>query len=277
MRPLSLQNDIPLIWGHRGCRSRAAENTLRGIRLAKQAGADGCEIDVQTTRDGEIIVLHDLNLLRSTDAARFQAFAEDKPAVPWRFTLEQIRILSADVFPRRSCTNRGIKRPQYALPGEADPDVRVPTLDDVLRLVGKLGMWLNIEIKDLTRSAPASQASGIVERVHALVAARNMEDQVILSSFNPDYVRESKQLAPHVLTGLLTPHRFQDDPLPAVRSVSADAWHPGFHHLTYDAVRRMRDAGLAVTPYTVNLPQDMRRLMDWGVTGIVTDCPQFAP
>ena len=98
-----LFNDRPLILGHRGARGLAAENTLHAVRLAAKAGADGCEIDVSPTKDGELIVLHDLNLLRTTNAAGQPLFANNPPALPWRFTLEEIRTLSANIYPRRLC------------------------------------------------------------------------------------------------------------------------------------------------------------------------------
>jgi glycerophosphoryl diester phosphodiesterase len=277
LKPLPLIHDKPLVWAHRGGRSLAAENTLRALRLARTAGADGCEIDVQLTLDAQIIVLHDLNLLRTTNAGAHPLFADLGPPVPWRFSLEEIRSLSADVFPRRRCSVRRRTRPWREVPECVPGDVRVPTLAEVLRLMAELGMWLNIEIKDITRAAPPALARTLVERVLACVGAESMDAQVIISSFNPDFVRRSKELAPQVLTALLTPHRFPGDPVQAVQAVNADAWHPGFRHLTAEAIQKVRAAGLAINPYTVNDPETMRRLAGWGVTGLVTDCPQDAP
>jgi len=276
LKPLQLVNDKPLIFAHRGGRSLAAENTVRALRLAHAHHADGCEIDVQLTRDGELIVLHDLNLLRTTNAGVHPLFEKNRPALPWRFTLEEIRLLSANVFPRRFCSVPSQSKPWRELPQSVPDDVRVPTLAEVLGVMKECGMWLNIEIKDLSRAVPKELARTVVPKVQALVAAEGMADAVIISSFNPDYVRQSKEIAPHVLTGLLTEHEFEGDPVKAARDVKADAWHPGFRRLTRETVQRVREAGIAVNPYTVNDPEDMRRLADWGVTGIVTDYPQVA-
>jgi len=276
LKPLSLIHDRPLIWAHRGGRSLAAENTLRALRMGREAGADGCEIDVQPTKDGEIIVLHDLNLLRTTNARMCPAFANNRPPLPWRFTLEEIKTLSANVFPRRYCSSHSAMR-SWLNSETAPEDVRVPTLAEVLRLAADCGMWLNIEIKDVSRALPHALAHDIVARTQAVVAAQGMDEQVIISSFNADYVRQSKELAPHILTGLLTEHHFQGDPIQAVTAVKADAWHPGFRFLSREAIQRVREAGLAINTYTVNAPEDMRRLAEWGVTGLVTDCPQDAP
>ena len=70
-----------MIWAHRGGRSLAAENTLAAVRKAKEAGADGWELDVQVTKDGEVILLHDLNLLRSTNASVHPLFIGNPPAL----------------------------------------------------------------------------------------------------------------------------------------------------------------------------------------------------
>ncbi len=275
MPSLNLFSNTPLIWGHRGGRSLAAENTLRAIRLGREAGAHGCEIDVQFTRDGEVIVLHDLNLLRTTNACLHPLFADNKPTLPWRFTLEEIRKLSADLFPRRSCP-RSSSAPWREVPDRVPEDVRVPTLTEVLRLVADLGMCCNIEIKDLSRAVPHELEQRIVEAVLDIVAAMDMAGVVIISSFNHDYIRRTKKLAPHILTGALTMHEFTGDAVDMLRNTGADAWHPGFRCLTRETVQQVRNAGLAINPYTVNDVEDMRRLIQWGVTGIVTDRPQDA-
>ncbi|HAS89768.1 MAG TPA: hypothetical protein DCS48_10755 [Desulfovibrio sp.] len=274
---LNLINKRPIIWAHRGGRSLAPENTLAAVRKAKEAGADGWELDVQITRDGEIILLHDLNLLRSTNAGAHPLFASNPPALPWRFTLAEIKELSANIFPRRFCPPKYKEKPWLDLPENLSDELRVPTLVEALDLSRELGMWVNIEIKDLSKACPEFLEADIVEKVLGVIQAQKMDDQVIVSSFNHDYVRKSKEVAPHILTGILTSHKYDGDPVEAMRIADADAWHPGFRYLTDKArVQRVREAGLAVNPYTVNEEEDMKRLTEWGVTGLVTDCPQNA-
>jgi len=273
---LKLIQNKPLIWAHRGGRSLAAENTLHALRQAHDAGADGWETDVQLTKDGEVIILHDLNLLRTTNAGVHPLFKDNPPIVPWRFTLEEIKNLSAEAFPRRACPPPSSDHAWQDLPDSMQPELSVPTLTEALRLTAELGMWINVEIKDLSRAVPKALASTIVEKVLDIIATENMAEQVIISSFNHDYILESKERAPHILTGALTKHLFKRDPVKTVRAVKADAWHPGYRFLSRKAVQQARDAGLAINPYTVNKPEDMERLTQWGVTGIVTDCPQNA-
>lgn len=274
--PLSLINSRPIIWAHRGGRSLGPENTLAAVRKAKEAGADGWELDVQVTRDGEVILLHDLNLLRSTNAGVHPLFVSNPPVLPWRFVLAELKELSADVFPRRFCPPKYIEKPWRELPENLPDELRIPTLIEALRLSRELGMWINVEIKDLSKAVPDSLSGDIVERVLGIIRAQKMDDQVVVSSFNHDYVRRSKEFSPHILTGVLTEHNFAGDSLEAARKVGADAWHPGFRFLTEEKVRAAREAGLAVNPYTVNEVEDMQRLTKWGVTGLVTDYPQNA-
>lgn len=130
LKPLSLLHDTPLIWAHRGGRSLAAENTLLALRKGHEAGADGWETDVQLTRDGQLILLHDLNLLRTTNAGVHPLFMANRPTLPWRFTLEEIKLLSANVFPQRSCSPPcspgGPKRPRQQRPGTVPRRSRCP-------------------------------------------------------------------------------------------------------------------------------------------------------
>ncbi|NDV25604.1 glycerophosphodiester phosphodiesterase family protein [Desulfovibrio sp. JC010] len=274
---LKLINSSPLIWAHRGGRSLGPENTLAAVRKGKEAGADGWELDVQMTKDGEIILLHDLNLLRSTNAGVHPLFVGNPPLLPWRFTLAELKTLSADIFPRRFCPPKYKEQPWRELPESLPDDLRIPTLAEALSLSRELDMFVNVEIKDLSKAVPDSLAGDIVERVLGVIRAQKMDDQVVVSSFNHDYVRRSKEIAPHILTGALTEHNFSGDPVEAVRKVNADAWHPGYRCLTDEGiVKAVREAGLAVNPYTVNEVEDMQRLTDWGVTGLVTDYPQNA-
>ncbi|GAB6178097.1 glycerophosphodiester phosphodiesterase family protein [Desulfobaculum senezii] len=272
---LTLLHDTPLIWAHRGGRSLAPENTLAALRQGHATGADGWELDVQLTKDGEVIVLHDLNLLRTTNAAAHPAISRNPPLVPWRFTLAELTQLSAGLFPRgaaAACAHPG-GISHASLPSA---DTAIPTLRGALALSAELGMWVNIEIKDLSKALPRPLAKSIVDAVLRDVAAAGMDRNVVISSFNHAYLRAIKDKAPHILTGALTPHTVDPDPVRTVRDARADAWHPGYRGLTEATVRAARGAGIAVTPYTVNTVPDMQRLTDWGVTGIVTDRPQDA-
>ncbi len=246
------------------------------MRKGHDAGADGWEIDVQTTADGELIILHDLNLLRTTNAGVHPVMSGKKFPLPWLATLEELKQLSADIFPRRFCPPHYAEKPWLDMPTTVSNDVCIPTLGEVLQLADKLGMWVNIEIKDLSRAVPAKIEHDIVERVLKSVDLYSMNDKVLLSSFNHSYMKRSKVLNPKILTGLLTEHKFSKDPVALLKENKADAWHPGFRFLTADIIAAVRECGTAINPYTVNEPDDVARLAKWGVTGLVTDNPVLA-
>jgi len=272
---IQLHRNPPVIWAHRGGRSLAAENTLLAVRKAYQAGADGWETDVVLTHDGVPILLHDLNLLRTTNAMCHDLFMRNPPPLPWRFSLAEIKQLNAGIFPQRQCGNKVAEKMMGRGPvGPSSPDMAVPTLEEGLQLSSELGLSVNIEIKDVSAAMPRELADTIVAKVHNIIAETQMSDRVIISSFQHRYLVESKTLAPHIPTGALTPHSFSGDPVSMVKAIHADAWHPGYRQLTYENVAAARHAGIVVTPYTVNAMAAMRQLAKWGVSGIVTDRPQ---
>ncbi|MFV0436193.1 MAG: glycerophosphodiester phosphodiesterase [Desulfopila sp.] len=275
MPTIELHRNPPLIWAHRGARSLAAENTLLAVKLARQAGADGWETDVVLSRDGVPILLHDLNLLRTTNASCHPLFADNPPPLPWRFTVAEMKQLNAGIFPPRQCgTPVARKMLEQGPIGPENADMAVPTLEEGLQLSATLGLFVNIEIKDVSTAMPKPLADTIVSRVHEVIARTGMADRVIISSFQHRYLVQSRQLSPDIPIGALTPHEFSGDPVALVRSLAAQAWHPGYRQLTATAVAKARRAEIAVTPYTVNSTNEMQRLAAWGVSGIVTDRPQ---
>lgn len=273
---LNLHRNTPINWAHRGGRSLAAENTLSALRKAQQAGADGWEIDIVLTKDGVPILLHDLSLMRTTNAPCHALFNANPPALPWRFTLAEIKQLNAGIFPQRKC---GTKVWQGVVAmgavGPKSPDFAIPTLTEALILSKQLGMIVNIEIKNISLAAPTTFSQSIVPTILEVVSKQKMEEQVVISSFHHPYLKTSKSLAPHIATGALTEHSFTGCPQELMTKFAVDAWHPGHKNLNRTIVHRARNAGLAVTPYTVNDPAKMKQLTDWGVTGMVTDYPQI--
>ena len=139
------------VWAHRGASGYRPENTMEAFELAIKQGADGIELDVHTSADGELIVMHDETVDRVTD----------KTGLIKDMTLAQLKELkvSTDVEPN------GI--------------YRVPTLVEVLDLMRTTDMMVNIELKNSICFYP-----GMEEKILKLVKEMHMEDQLIYSSFN---------------------------------------------------------------------------------------------
>jgi glycerophosphoryl diester phosphodiesterase len=235
---------------HRGNRAHAPENTIESFRQAVAAGAEAIEFDVRVSRDGELIVMHDPTLDRTTDAVGL---------VDMR-TLAQLQELDAGA---RFSTDGGWARP-YAGRG-----IRIPTVNEVVDALPST-MPLLIEIKTPNASEP----------LRRLIAHRGLEKRVIVAGFN--------RRAIHPLRGAglplgATTSEAVELLLPALRGRQPS-------RIQYDALcipprwrgvpvpigamtRALRGSGKVVHIWTINEPADAQNLWRAGVQGIVTDDP----
>lgn len=229
----------PVCYAHRGARVRAPENTLRAFRLAFELGADAIECDVQRSRDGRLVIIHDGTVDRTTDGSGWVA----------EMSFAELRLLNA---------GRG---------------ERIPTLEETLALVRERGGGINLEVK----GESVAEALGTAEAM--LAALRGLEEGIrgraLVSSFAHAAIALLKARLPWLRTGALfgDEWRGRDLVAPAL-AVGAEALHPGLRLVTPELVRRAHDAGLAVNVWTVNRPADMRRLIAWEVDGIFSDYPE---
>jgi len=234
--------DRPLNFAHRGASREAPENTLAAFLLAAELGADGIELDVQLSKDGEVVVIHDFVLETTTNG---QGPVRDR-------TLAELKELDAG----------SSYDPVFA--GQ-----RIPTLQEVIEAVGR-HLLLNIElkIKSWRENALAQAVVHIVEEHHLL-------DRVIVSSFNPLALRQVRNLNPWIPLGLL----YAPD-LPMIlrrpwsrHLVRPEALHP--HHSTVDKqyVRWAKAQGYRIHTWTVDDPGRMWQLMRLGVDIIITNQP----
>ena len=159
-----------LDFAHRGASHDAPQNTLAAFRLAREMGADGLELDVQVSKDGEAVVIHDFTVDETTDGS---GWVRD-------MTLGQLKDLDAGSW----------FGPAFA--GE-----RIPTLAEVFSAIGER-LLVNVELK-----TTGMRDQGLERTVLALIERHRMEDHVLISSFNPFALRRCKRLAPRVRAGLL--------------------------------------------------------------------------
>ncbi len=254
---------------HRGARSLAPENTLAAARKALQVGAHMWELDVGMTLDGELIVVHDLTLDRTSNVKAIYPSRS-----PWRvhdFTLKELQHLDfgswfveQDPFGEIAS---GALSLQEAKTYQGEP---VLTLQDALTFTLEHDWLVNVEIKDLGNSHSESE---IVYKVVSLVKDLNMADRVIISSFNHSYLERARSLHTEVALGVLVsfPH---PNPEALVRKLGAQAYHPMLHTVTLHEISKLRQEGYHVLVWVVNDEQTMRDLMDAGVSGLFTDFPQ---
>ncbi|TDD37024.1 glycerophosphodiester phosphodiesterase [Nonomuraea terrae] len=233
---------------HRGASAYAPENTIAAFELAGEQGADMFELDVQETKDHELVLMHDTTLARTTDAE--QVFPGRSPWNVGDFTLDQIRRLDAGSW----------KSADYE--GE-----RVPTLGEALRMMDGSDMGLLLEVKS------PDLYPGIEERIAAELRRHSSwlaAGRVVVQSFDWDSMRTFDRLMPDVPVGLLgTPSTGQLSGLAGF----AEQINPQYGTLTAAYVRRVHRLGMDILTWTVDDPDAMRRVIGYGVDGVITNRP----
>ncbi|SMX53823.1 Glycerophosphoryl diester phosphodiesterase [Brevefilum fermentans] len=258
-----------MIIAHRGARSLAPENTLPAAAKALENHADGWELDVAMSADGELVVLHDDTLERTSNV--MDVFPERKPWSVYEFSLAELQQLDFGRWFVESDPFGQISEGNVAASDvEAFRGTKIPTLENALEFTRSNHWWVNIEIKDA--SGTPSDAV-IVSEVVRLVEKMGMEDQVLISSFNWDYLSQVKALNPDLATGVLA-NSIVVDPVSLMKKLNAQAFHPGIKVTLAAQVQQLRENNYGVNVWTVNDVSDMERLIEMGVTGIITDFPQ---
>lgn len=260
---------LPLNIAHRGARSLAPENTLLAAREGLKIGADLWELDTALSRDGELVVIHDDTLERTSNAA--QIFPT---RAPWRietFSLAELRQLDfggwyADADPFGQLRSGAVS----SLVAQNFRGAPIPTLREALVFTQDNHWRVNVEIKD-QRGAPGD--AQIAAAVVRLIESLGMQETVLLSSFNHAYLRQARALDPTIALAALVEEPAAD-PLALLAEIGAQAYNPGLETLDLAQVRAVRAAGYDVNVWTVNAEDDMRRLIEAGVSGIFTDFPQ---
>lgn len=242
---------MTLVVAHRGASTEAPENTMEAYRLAVEAGADAIELDVHLTADGQLAVIHDDTLERTTDASGTVA----------QLTMDEIR---------RADAGHHFSAEDAAFPFRGK-GLRVPALPEVLEWL-PAGVGLVVEVK--ARAATEATVAALrASRVRAAGAAS-------VISFDPDTINRAHELDPGLMTGyLLVPGENFDRALTFAVERGHGAVHPYEADLGLDPAPLLSQAvayGRQVGCYVVNEPDRMRHLAAHGLWGFVTDLPRIA-
>jgi glycerophosphoryl diester phosphodiesterase len=231
---------------HRGAAGYAPENTIAAFDKGLEMKADYIEIDVQRSKDGELVVIHDTTVDRTTDGT----------GKVGELTIEELRSLDAGSF----------KGEQFA--GE-----KIPTFDEILdRYHGKIGILIELKAPELY--------PGIEEAVAQELKERNLDkpqnDKIIIQSFNFESMKKMDALLPKVPIGVLTSSSLHTTEAALLEFAKyADLFNPSYGLVSKELVDKVHSLGMEIQSWTVRSPKAAQFLIDMKVDGIITDYPDY--
>jgi glycerophosphoryl diester phosphodiesterase len=229
--------DHTMVIAHRGASADAPENTLAAMEQAIKDGADWVEIDVQETRDGDVVVIHDSDLKKIGGSG--------------------LKVFDASLAELQSVDIGSWKHPSFS-------DQRIPTLQQLLELCKN-------RIKVLIELKYYGQEKQLEQRVAEIVEATGMQDQIKVMSLNYPGIQKMKSIQPQWSVGLLASVSLGD-----ITRLEADFFAVNASFASRALVRRTHSQGKSVLVWTINDPVSMSAMMSKGVDGIITDKPQLA-
>lgn len=238
---------MPLVLAHRGANKVAPQNTIPAFRKALEFNADGIETDVHLSKDGEVVICHNYTVDETSNG---KGFVDE-------MTLAELRQLDFGSYFNKDFSG-----------------VTLPTLSELLDVVQGMSL-INIEIK------PPRTNNDLVKKVVEEIHKYGIEKNSIVSCFNPECIRQVKEIDKNIKTALL----YEDDELgneimtfgvaKYCQQLNADAAHPHRKLITHKEILELHNLGMAVNPWTVNLEEDIVRLTEWGCDALISDVPDF--
>lgn len=268
---------------HRGYSGKFDENTMLAFKKAIEYKADGIETDVQMSRDGVLVLIHDETLDRTTDG---HGFVKD-------YTLDELKIFRTKSVPRvRALKNDALEEFEHSKKIKIGEYTReeveyfknkdgeeIPTLRELLEVFSKSDLKvLNLELKN-----SVIEYNGLEEKVLNIIDEFKLRDRVIISSFNHLSLRKIRELEKHrsmsseiegnkkLMLGALTESTLVNVSK-YLKAISVECYHPYFPSiLNKEYTDEIRKAGIKVNTYTVNEIGDMKKVIEVGVDSIITN------
>lgn len=238
---------MPLVLAHRGANKVAPQNTIPAFRKALEFNADGIETDVHLSKDGEIVICHNYTVDETSNGKGF---------------VDELTLAELKAMDFGSYFSKGFS------------GVTLPTLSELLDVVKGMAL-INIEIK------PPRTNNDLVKKVVEEIHKYGIEKNSIVSCFNPECIRQVKEIDKNIKTALL----YEDDELgneimtfgvaKYCQQLNADAAHPHRKLITHKEILELHNLGMAVNPWTVNLEEDIVRLTEWGCDALISDVPDY--
>lgn len=296
--------DVFDLEAHRGGRDVRPENTLYSYAYAIELGATSIECDMQLTKDGQIVMSH--NPILNSDITRDENgnYIKNNKYDIRLMTVDELKKFDVGVMDQ-NCGE------YYDLHGKTQftYDAKIPTLEELMQLIQSYGdknIVLNIETKSYPDPASAGYKNNadpkkFVEVFNNIVKKYDMEDRVVLQSFDWQTLIEMKKLNPNISTSALWQEQpswgrdseslrryekkkspwlggldikdYQGNPVKAAHAIGADIISPYYTEISKQDVDEAHSLGMKVVPWTVNNEKDMNMLLDMGVDGIISDKP----
>jgi len=242
---------------HRGARLLAPENTLEAAQIAHESGASMWELDVQYSADKKLIIIHDETLERTTNV---HLFSEFNSKYPWRvcdFTSEELQKLNFGHTFNKASSQKPSKH------------YKVPFLNKAIHLSKKIGIDMNIEIKDIS-GHPGH--NNIAKHIYTTVKRNSYLPHVLFSSFNIEYLFQIRNIDRNAHIALLK-DRSDKEIFYLLDKLNAQAYHPYWRIVDQSMIDLLHHKQTKVNLWTVNNKNDMLRFIKMGVDGIITDDP----
>lgn len=227
-------------YAHRGASGYYPENTMLAFEKAVEMGCMGIETDVQMTDDGVLVLMHDEMVNRTTDGT---GFVKD-------YKFRELRKLDAGSWLSKEFSG-----------------VRVPGAEELMEMVKNLNVIINFEIK-----SGIVLYDGIEEKLIDMIYKYDLQDRVILSSFNHYSIVKCKEISKDIKTGLLYMEGLYK-PENYCRFVGADALHPYFYTLNEEVIEDIKKEGVMINTFTVNDESYMKFFVNQKIDGIITNYP----
>lgn len=248
----------PAIIAHRGASYHAPESTREAYLLAIEMGADYLEADLQRTKDGKIIVFHDDDLLRTTDA--HEIFTDKNDILVKNFSYEELVQLDVGSWFNEAYPERA--KAEYK-------GLKIITLEELVDIAKNGGVGIYLETKS------ADNYPGIEKEIVSILEEKDFLEKVIFQSFSLDSLREFKQLKPEIPRVLLiNRQRGDEEGFKNIIEEAKDYIHgvgPVGHLGLPQNTGKAHREGLIVHHYTINDPMEMRLLYFFGSDGFFTD------
>ncbi|MEH7224838.1 glycerophosphodiester phosphodiesterase [Bacillus sp. JJ1566] len=231
------------IFGHRGSAGTHPENTMISFKEAARVGADGIELDIQMTKDGFIVVIHDETVKRTTNG-KDNGWVKD-------YTLKQIKKMDASYK----------FKDKYGI-------CEIPTLEEVFDWAKSNHLLINVEFKTGLVSY-----KGIEEKTLKLIHEYGLEDRIVLSSFNHYSLVKCRRLSSTIDLAILYMECLYE-PWDYAKRLNSNGIHPFHQTINKEIVDESKRNGIAVRPFTINDEKKMMQFIDFGCTAIITDYPE---